>query len=112
MTTPTWAEPPSASRNREVKVLEPTSSNRAVTEPRIIVQTTSEFDLLDDGESMARKLLKEILIQDKKCNRVSCSSYCRRFRCLNTYIRYPRPCDRSKWVCQSCSCNCYRNCCR
>ncbi|CAL5395291.1 unnamed protein product [Camellia sinensis] len=49
---------------------------------------------------------------DKKCNMVSCSSYCRRFRCLNTYIGYPCPCDRSKWICYSCSCNCYRNCCR
>ncbi|KAJ9187438.1 hypothetical protein P3X46_002893 [Hevea brasiliensis] len=36
-------------RNTEVKVTEPTSSHRTVTEPRIIVQTTSEVDLLDDG---------------------------------------------------------------
>ncbi|KAI8027594.1 putative WRKY transcription factor 3 [Camellia lanceoleosa] len=63
MTTLTWAEPPSMSRNTNVKVLEPASSNRVVAEPRIIVQTTSEVDLLDDGESIARKLLKEILIQ-------------------------------------------------
>ncbi|KAF5946210.1 hypothetical protein HYC85_016438 [Camellia sinensis] len=35
---------------------------------------------------------------DKKCNRVSCSSYCRRFRCINIYIGHPRPCDRSKWI--------------
>ncbi|XP_028100507.1 uncharacterized protein LOC114299868 isoform X2 [Camellia sinensis] len=54
MTTPT---------NTEVKVLEPASSNDAIAKPRIILQTTSEVDLLDDGESMARKLLKEILIQ-------------------------------------------------
>ncbi|CAL5353177.1 unnamed protein product [Camellia sinensis] len=39
----------------------------------------------------------------KKCNKASCSSYCRGFRCLNTYIGYPRPCDRSKWICYSCS---------
>ncbi|XP_028083986.1 uncharacterized protein LOC114285167 isoform X3 [Camellia sinensis] len=30
---------------------------------------------------------------DKKCNRASCSSYCRGFRCLNTYIGHPRPCE-------------------
>ncbi|XP_028100520.1 uncharacterized protein LOC114299868 isoform X5 [Camellia sinensis] len=112
MTTPTWVEPPSVSKNTEVKVLEPASSNDAIAKPRIILQTTSEVDLLDDGESMARKLLKEILIQDKKCNMVSCSSYYRGFRCLNTYIRHPRPCDRSKWICYSCSCNYYKNCCR
>ncbi|GMP74976.1 hypothetical protein CsSME_00032215 [Camellia sinensis var. sinensis] len=47
-----------------------------------------------------------------KCSRVSCSSYCSRFRCLNTYIGHSRPCDRSKWICYSCSCNYYRNCCR
>ncbi|XP_028100515.1 uncharacterized protein LOC114299868 isoform X4 [Camellia sinensis] len=64
MTTPTWVEPPSVSKNTEVKVLEPASSNDAIAKPRIILQTTSEVDLLDDGESMARKLLKEILIQD------------------------------------------------
>ena len=34
----------------EVRVTEPvTSTQRTVTEPRIIVQTTSEVDLLDDG---------------------------------------------------------------
>ena len=37
-------------RNMEVRVTEPvTSTQRTVTEPRIIVQTTSEVDLLDDG---------------------------------------------------------------
>ena len=36
-------------RNTEVRVSDPASSHRAVTEPRIIVQTTSEVDLLDDG---------------------------------------------------------------
>ncbi|XP_028099839.1 uncharacterized protein LOC114299321 isoform X5 [Camellia sinensis] len=48
---------------------------------------------------------------DKKCNRVSCSSYYRGFRCLKTYNGHPRPCDRSKWICYSYSCNCnyYRN---
>ncbi|XP_028093318.1 uncharacterized protein LOC114293443 [Camellia sinensis] len=49
---------------------------------------------------------------DKKCNKVSSSSYCCGFRCLNTYIRHPHPCDRSKWICHSCSWNCYKNCCR
>ncbi|XP_028108021.1 low affinity sulfate transporter 3-like [Camellia sinensis] len=51
---------------------------------------------------------------DKKCNRVSCFNYCCRFRCLNTYIGHPHRCDKSKWICYncSCSCNCYRNCCR
>jgi len=33
----------------EVRVLEQASSHRTVTEPKIIVQTTSEVDLLDDG---------------------------------------------------------------
>lgn len=37
------------SRSTEVRYLEPASSHRTVTEPRIIVQTTSEVDLLDDG---------------------------------------------------------------
>ncbi|CAL5338634.1 unnamed protein product [Camellia sinensis] len=48
----------------------------------------------------------------KKCNMISCSSYCREFWCLNTYIGHPRPCDRSKWICYSYNCNCYRNCCQ
>ncbi|VVB03968.1 unnamed protein product [Arabis nemorensis] len=43
-------EPNPKRRNTEVRVLEPVaSSHRTVTEPRIIVQTTSEVDLLDDG---------------------------------------------------------------
>lgn len=42
-------EPDPKRRIREVKVSEPASSHRTVTEPRIIVQTTSEVDLLDDG---------------------------------------------------------------
>ncbi|KAL9364983.1 hypothetical protein Peur_042856 [Populus x canadensis] len=33
----------------EVRVTEPASSHRTVTESRIVVQTTSEVDLLDDG---------------------------------------------------------------
>ncbi|KAI3733687.1 hypothetical protein L6452_13137 [Arctium lappa] len=41
-------EPQAKRRNTEVRV-DPVSSHRAVTEPRIIVQTTSEVDLLDDG---------------------------------------------------------------
>ncbi|KAL7219443.1 hypothetical protein ACSBR2_012488 [Camellia fascicularis] len=28
-----------------------------------------------------------------------------------THIWHPRPCDRSKRICYSCSCNCYKNCC-
>ena len=44
-------------RSAEVRVSEPAAppavaaaaSHRTVTEPRIIVQTTSEVDLLDDG---------------------------------------------------------------
>ncbi|KAL7208260.1 hypothetical protein ACSBR1_030087 [Camellia fascicularis] len=24
----------------------------------------------------------------------------------------PCPCDRSKWICYSCSSNCYKNCCQ
>ncbi|KAG0468562.1 hypothetical protein HPP92_017890 [Vanilla planifolia] len=35
-------------RNMETRVIE-SASHRTVTEPRIIVQTTSEVDLLDDG---------------------------------------------------------------
>ncbi|KAI4328498.1 hypothetical protein L6164_020849 [Bauhinia variegata] len=42
-------EPDPKRRNTEVRVPEPSSSHRTVTEPRIIVQTTSEVDLLDDG---------------------------------------------------------------
>ncbi|KAL6529330.1 WRKY transcription factor 4 [Orobanche gracilis] len=42
-------EPDSKRRNIEVQTLEQTTSHRTVTESRIIVQTTSEVDLLDDG---------------------------------------------------------------
>ncbi|KAL6983424.1 WRKY Transcription Factor [Sarracenia purpurea var. burkii] len=42
-------EPEAKRRNTEVRLSEPASSHRTVTEPRIIVQTTSEVDLLDDG---------------------------------------------------------------
>ncbi|KAA8529382.1 hypothetical protein F0562_033819 [Nyssa sinensis] len=42
-------EPEPKRRNTEVRVSEPALSHRTVTEPRIIVQTTSEVDLLDDG---------------------------------------------------------------
>ncbi|GMI87414.1 WRKY DNA-binding protein 3 [Hibiscus trionum] len=42
-------EPDPKRRNTEIRVTEPASSHRTVTEPRIIVQTTSEVDLLDDG---------------------------------------------------------------
>lgn len=42
-------EPEAKRRNTEVRAVDPTSSHRTVTEPRIIVQTTSEVDLLDDG---------------------------------------------------------------
>ncbi|KAK6119156.1 hypothetical protein DH2020_047088 [Rehmannia glutinosa] len=42
-------EPDSKRRNIEVQNSEQASSHRTVTEPRIIVQTTSEVDLLDDG---------------------------------------------------------------
>ncbi|XP_050375185.1 probable WRKY transcription factor 3 [Argentina anserina] len=42
-------EPEAKRRNMEVRHSEPASSHRTVTEPRIIVQTTSEVDLLDDG---------------------------------------------------------------
>ncbi|KAK7362410.1 hypothetical protein VNO77_04521 [Canavalia gladiata] len=42
-------EPDSKRRNTQVRVSDPASLHRTVTEPRIIVQTTSEVDLLDDG---------------------------------------------------------------
>ncbi|PWA41150.1 DNA-binding WRKY [Artemisia annua] len=42
-------EPQAKRRNTEVRGSDPVSSHRTVTEPRIIVQTTSEVDLLDDG---------------------------------------------------------------
>ncbi|CAH8387553.1 unnamed protein product [Eruca vesicaria subsp. sativa] len=46
----TSVEPDPKRRNVEVRVTEPVSTTqRTVTEPRIIVQTTSEVDLLDDG---------------------------------------------------------------
>lgn len=35
--------------NTEVRVVESAASLKAVSEPKIIVQTTSEVDLLDDG---------------------------------------------------------------
>ncbi|KAJ6731680.1 WRKY TRANSCRIPTION FACTOR 58-RELATED [Salix purpurea] len=42
-------EPNPKRRATEVRATETASSHRTVTEPRIIVQTTSEVDLLDDG---------------------------------------------------------------
>lgn len=42
-------EPDAKRRNTEVRISEPASSHRTLTESRIIVQTTSEVDLLDDG---------------------------------------------------------------
>ncbi|XP_043704210.1 probable WRKY transcription factor 3 [Telopea speciosissima] len=42
-------EPDPKRRHTEVRVSELPSSHKTVTEPRIIVQTTSEVDLLDDG---------------------------------------------------------------
>ncbi|CAI9297037.1 unnamed protein product [Lactuca saligna] len=42
-------EPQQKRRNIEARGVDPVSSHRGVTEPRIIVQTTSEVDLLDDG---------------------------------------------------------------
>nr|AAF79402.1 F16A14.18 [Arabidopsis thaliana] len=44
-------EPDPKRRSTEVRISEPApaASHRTVTEPRIIVQTTSEVDLLDDG---------------------------------------------------------------
>ncbi|XP_021739996.1 probable WRKY transcription factor 3 [Chenopodium quinoa] len=42
-------EPNAKRRITEVRVTEQAASHRTVTEPRIIVQTTSEVDLLDDG---------------------------------------------------------------
>ncbi|GKA52062.1 probable WRKY transcription factor 4 [Tanacetum coccineum] len=42
-------EPQAKRRNTEIRGSDPVSSHRTVTEPRIIVQTTSEIDLLDDG---------------------------------------------------------------
>ncbi|KAI3720198.1 hypothetical protein L6452_21111 [Arctium lappa] len=41
--------PRSKRRNVEVKAFDPVSSHLTVTEPRIVVQATSEIDLLDDG---------------------------------------------------------------
>lgn len=42
-------EPDHKRRNIEGRVQDPASLHRTVSEPRIIVQTTSEVDLLDDG---------------------------------------------------------------
>ncbi|XP_023515298.1 probable WRKY transcription factor 4 [Cucurbita pepo subsp. pepo] len=42
-------EPDAKRRNTEVRLSEPASSHRTLAESRIIVQTTSEVDLLDDG---------------------------------------------------------------
>ncbi|CAL5399247.1 unnamed protein product [Camellia sinensis] len=48
-------------------------------------------------------ILRKKRTENKKCNMISCSSYCREFWCLNTYIGHLHPCDRSKWIC-------YRGC--
>lgn len=45
----TYCEPNAKRMNVDGKVIESNSTHRTVTEPRIIVQTTSEVDLLDDG---------------------------------------------------------------
>ncbi|KAL0926827.1 hypothetical protein M5K25_003078 [Dendrobium thyrsiflorum] len=53
-------EPEHKRRNLETRVIE-SSSHRTVTEPRIILQTTSEVDLLDDGyrwRKYGQKLVK------------------------------------------------------
>ncbi|QCD82594.1 WRKY transcription factor 33 [Vigna unguiculata] len=42
-------EPDPKRRNTEARFQDPASLHRTVAEPRIIVQTTSEVDLLDDG---------------------------------------------------------------
>ncbi|KAK8979098.1 hypothetical protein V6N11_007552 [Hibiscus sabdariffa] len=42
-------EPDSKRRNTKIRVPEPSSSHKTVTESRIIVQTRSKVDLLDDG---------------------------------------------------------------
>ncbi|XP_071715872.1 probable WRKY transcription factor 4 [Rutidosis leptorrhynchoides] len=42
-------EPQAKRRNSDVRGSDSVASHRTVTEPRIIVQTTSEIDLLDDG---------------------------------------------------------------
>ncbi|KAG6708601.1 hypothetical protein I3842_06G089300 [Carya illinoinensis] len=42
-------EPDPKRRSTEFKVSEPAISHRTLAEPRIVVQTTSEVDLLDDG---------------------------------------------------------------
>lgn len=42
-------EPERKRRNTEIRVVESAASLKAVSEPKIIVQTTSEVDLLDDG---------------------------------------------------------------
>ncbi|XP_010527942.1 PREDICTED: probable WRKY transcription factor 4 [Tarenaya hassleriana] len=42
-------EPDPKRRSTEIRVSEHAASHRTVTEPRIIVQTNSEVDLLDDG---------------------------------------------------------------
>ncbi|OWM75913.1 probable WRKY transcription factor 3 [Punica granatum] len=42
-------EPDPKRRSADIRVSEAASSHRTVTEPKIIVQTTSEVDLLDDG---------------------------------------------------------------
>ncbi|KAI3720204.1 hypothetical protein L6452_21117 [Arctium lappa] len=41
--------PRSKRRNVEAEAFDPVSSHRTVTEPQIVIQVTSEIDLLDDG---------------------------------------------------------------
>ncbi|KAF5946440.1 hypothetical protein HYC85_016668 [Camellia sinensis] len=69
-------------------------------------------DWVTNALNATRVAMEKGIVPDKKCNRVSYFSYCRGFRCLNTYIGHPCPCDRRKWICYSCNYNCYRNCCR
>ncbi|XP_052195853.1 probable WRKY transcription factor 4 [Diospyros lotus] len=71
-------EPNSKRRNTEVGKSEPTSSHRTVTEPRIVVQTRSEVDLLDDGykwRKYGQKVVKGNLHPRSyyKCTTVGCN---------------------------------------
>ncbi|XP_020590054.1 probable WRKY transcription factor 3 isoform X2 [Phalaenopsis equestris] len=55
-------EPEHKRRNLETRMIE-SSSHRTVTEPRIILQTTSEVDLLDDGYRWRKYGQKKELLQ-------------------------------------------------
>ncbi|XP_047164248.1 probable WRKY transcription factor 4 isoform X2 [Vigna umbellata] len=67
-------EPDPKRRNTEGRLQDPASLHRTVAEPRIIVQTTSEVDLLDDGYRW-RKYGQKV-VKGNPYPRLQCSEAC------------------------------------